>query len=68
MASERIRCYWCNKFISHKEMLEGAWTLIQAPGVSDPEPYEIHECHRCRERARGRDGDTPTPAALQGAM
>lgn len=49
--TDRPRCYYCNKFVSAEVALKN-WKHIQAPGVSDPEPYEIMWCDDCSEHAR----------------
>lgn len=46
--SDRPRCYFCNRFISYAVWVRN-WKLIQAPGVSDPEPYEISWCDQCEK-------------------
>lgn len=49
--SERPRCYDCKRFISYEAALKN-WELIQAPGVMDPEPYEVVRCDKCWKEAR----------------
>lgn len=51
--SERPRCYYCHRFISMATALKN-WRLIQAPGVADPEPYEITWCDGCSDHTRER--------------
>jgi hypothetical protein len=44
--NEQPRCYGCKRFMSWIEAQVG-WRLIQAPGVADPEPFEITVCADC---------------------
>lgn len=53
MRKEQARCYYCHRFISFEAALKN-WKVIQAPGVMDPEPYEITWCNDCSERPRER--------------
>lgn len=46
---KRPRCYYCQQFIALATALRN-WTLIQAPGVADPEPYEVVWCDDCGAR------------------
>ena len=58
--AKRPCCYYCNRFISF-EMAFKNWKLIQAPGVMDPEPFEIMWCDGC-----GSDGEARQQAARTG--
>lgn len=49
--TERIRCYYCGQFITLETAIKN-WRMIQAPGVADPEPYEIIWCDGCDESVR----------------
>jgi hypothetical protein len=44
--TEQPRCYYCRRFIAWVDATR-SWRLIQAPGVADPEPYEIYVCVNC---------------------
>ena len=46
-------CYYCRRFISFETAMKN-WRHIQAPGVADPEPYEIMWCDGCSENGSQR--------------
>lgn len=50
---EQERCYYCGKFLSWGTWAKN-WRVIQAPGVMDPEPYEISWCDSCEQDGRDR--------------
>lgn len=49
---ERLRCYFCKRFISFEESLMN-WKHIQNPHTYDPDAYEIIWCDACE-----KDGST----------
>ena len=53
---KRLRCYYCHRFISVETALRN-WMVMQAPGVMDPEPYEIMWCANCDDE-NGPDSAT----------
>lgn len=47
----RERCHYCGKFLSVQTWARN-WMVIQAPGVADPQPYEIEWCDDCNDKVR----------------